>query len=64
MHSGEAISGFFPGNLSNLDASINIGMDTPCGLLFWKKSLSDQNVKMAAIFMIAAILSIKIDVFE
>ena len=35
MHSGAAISvGFFLRNLSNPDASIKIGMDTPCALLF------------------------------
>ena len=50
MHSGAAISGFFLGNLSNSNASIKIGMDTPCGLLFWKETLTNQNVKMTAIF--------------
>ena len=51
MHSGAAISGgFFLGNLSKSNTSIKIGMNIPCGLLFWKKTLADQNVKMAAIY--------------
>ena len=48
----------------NPATSIKIGLDTPCGLLFWRKTLADQNVKMADIFKMAAILSIKIYVFE
>ena len=64
MH-GEAVSVFFLGNLSNPDTIINIGMNTPCGLLFLKKkTLADQNVRMAIIFNMAAILNIKIYVFE
>ena len=52
MHSGAAISGvFFLGSLLNVDTSIKICMNTLCGLPFWKKTLSDQNVKMVAIFI-------------
>ena len=61
MHSGAAISGFFSGeSFKYPNTIINIGMNTPCGLLFLKKkTLADQNVKMATIFKMAAILNIK-----
>ena len=50
MHSKAAISGFFLENLSNPNTSIKIGMNTLCGLLFWKTTLVYQYVKMAVIF--------------